>query len=804
MAAISLKSTARHLRNSLLYSVINVIGLSIGICAMLLAILFWRHEESFDTFHPNFENLYRVTTTLRENKDSQKSNVGATGQPQGPAFVTSIPEVKSFTRIMGGDIFTDIQFENKILRLRPLWVDDNFLSIFNFPLLHGSRQNALSEKHYVVLTESMALKFFDRTDVVGQTVDNNADPSTKRLDKPLTISAVVKDPPKNSSLQFDMLVPFSHMQVSFTDEAWLNAYLGTFITLTPGANLTDVIKKMNAVYADKGKVQLAENIKNYGFDPEISYGLQNITDIHLNPLMRTQGNAEAGVINGSDPVYSIVFLVISGFILLMAAINFINISIAGSIRRSKEIGIRKITGASALDIISQFLFDSAILCFISFLLAGALVPFLLPLMNELAGKDFVFRDIYSPSVLMYFVLLLILLVATSGLYPAVVLSRFKPVQVLYNNVLRRGSGWPAKMLVIFQFTPAIVLLIAAMLFYRQMNFIRSKDLGYNPSYVIRTNVYGDRDYKKIVTYLQNQLAKEPSIERVSFGNAGFPFWLTTNQKKFEAIHKTVDEHYLSLMEIPVVRGVGFDKQNIQTDAVIVNEAFVKAAGLQDPIGQILQLGEYYNHSKKRIIGVIRDFHFQSSRVAIQPMVFFARNDADAEMWVKVNRASVKQGIAALDKIYKDAMPDAVFEYNFLDELNAREFQMEQRWQRTLAIATAMSFVVCLMGLFGLAHLAAYQRVKEIGIRKVLGATVSQIVVLMSSAFLKLVLLSFVIAVPLAWIVMQQWLKNFAYRAEIGAGIFFAAGMMTVVVAFFAVLFQLLRAAMVNPVVSLKE
>jgi putative ABC transport system permease protein len=498
-----LKISFRHLWKSRLYSIINIVGLATGITCILLAVLYWKDERSFDSFHKNNPNLYRITTTLVENKNADAITTGSTGQVQGPAFKSAVPEVRSYVRIFGGDIYNDIVAENKALTLQPLFVDDNFFDVFTFPLLRGNPKTALSDINSVVVSESTAKKFYNSIDVAGKFLQMDADPSFKKLGKPLIISGVVKDPPKNSSLQFDVLLTFKFLHLSFEDSNWLNAYLGTFLVLHPDADIDLVKQKFNKVYAFHAKEQLAENFKNYGYNPQISYGLQPITDTHLNPLMRTTGNAEAGVINGSSPVYSYMFMGIALFILLMAGINFINISIANSLKRIKEVGVRKIAGASRYRIIMQFLNESSILCFLAFLLSLISVNICLPLFNSLTGKQLLFFEALDGKLLMYFIIVLVTIILLTGFYPAYILSNFKPSEALYNKQKLSGGNLFGRSLVVLQFSLAVFLLIATMVYYNQMDYIRTKDLGFNPNQIIRTGFGGDRDYKAVINFLKN-------------------------------------------------------------------------------------------------------------------------------------------------------------------------------------------------------------------------------------------------------------------------------------------------------------
>lgn len=781
-----------------------MVGLATGITCMLLAVLYWKDEHNFDNFHSS--SLYRITTSLIESKGSNAVTIGGTGQVQGPAFTAAIPEIKSYTRVMGGDIYTDISAAGKALHLQPLFVDENFLQTFNFTLLQGDPKTAFYGLDKAVITERTAMKFFNRTNVVGELLHMDADPSFERLGKPLMISGVVKDAPSNSSLQFDLLLSFGFMQLSFEDDNWLNAYLGTFVQLQPNADKDLAANKLNTIFNQKAKAQLEYFIKTYNYNPQVSYGLQPLTAMHLNPLMRANGNAEGGIINGSSPMYSYLFLGIAGFILLMAAINFININIAGSLKRSKEIGIRKVTGGSKWQIMVQLLCESAIMCLLALSLSIIATNLLLPLFNKLTDKQIIFSAAINLQFILAITLLLISVTLATGGYPAYVLTNFKPAEVLYNKQKLSGKNWLGRGLVVVQFSLAIFLLVSTIVYYGQMSFLRTKDLGYNPNQIIRTAVSGDRDYKKTISFLKQELAKEPSIKVASFGNDGYDADMETNNKVFKAVYKLIDEEFLPALQIPIQSGRNFSTAlpAEQKQGVIVNEAFVKAMGLQHPIGLSIKINRHWDSSVKVITGVIKDFHFGSLREPIKPMAMYMSDQPDGGIWIKFEKNRQKEAMAAMERIYKKAMPGAVYKYNFLDELNARQYLQEQRWQQVITIATLLSFIICCLGLFGLAHLSTSQRVKEIGIRKVLGASVGQIVALLSADFLQLVAIAFLVAAPIGWLVMDNWLQDFAYRIHIGPSIFLAAATLAILIALLAVGYQSIKTALANPVKSLRS
>jgi len=801
-----LKLSFRHLWHSKLYSFINVFGLAIGITCVLLAVLYVRDEQSFDDFHKNKSNLYRVTTTLRTEHTQDLHTVGGTGQVQGAAFKAAVPEIQNYVRVMGGDILGDIIANSKTFNLRMLFVDESFFDIFSFPFSSGNSRTALKEINSAVITESTAMKYFGRTDVVGEIIQLPDDPSAQRLGKPMIITAVAKDPPRNSSIQFDIVFPLSFMQLSFEDQNWLNAYLGTFVILQPGADLNRVTEKFDKVYEQYAKEQVAENKKAYGFDPQVSYGLQKMEDIHLNPLLKFTGNRENGIINESKPIYSYLFLGIAVFILLMAAINFINISIAGSLKRAKEVGVRKITGGSKIQIIFQFQTESTLLCIIAFLLALLFGQLILPVFNELSGKQINFNEVLNVGMIGSLLLMFALIVLLTSLYPAYILSGFKPTEVLYQKKSFRSKHLLGRSLVIFQFSLAVFFVIATIIYYRQMNFIKTTDLGYNPNNTIYSWVKGNRKLSEAKQVLKAELAKEPSVKVLAFGGDGQVAEVKVNGKTLRAAHKIADENYLAAAEIAIKAGRSFstDHPSDKARAVIVNEAFVKAAGLSNPIGSAVRTSDYYDKETKTIIGVVKDFHFESLREPIKPLAIIMSDWASGGIWVKFEKDNQKRALAAFEQAYKKAAPGTMFEYFFVDEYNANEYKQEQRWQKVVGSAAFLCLLICSIGLFGLSHMAATQRLKEIGVRKVLGANVASIAYLLTKDFLKLVLISLVIASPLAGWTMNNWLLNFAYRTEISWWIFLLAGVIAIIIATITVSAQAIKAAIANPVNSLRS
>jgi putative ABC transport system permease protein len=798
-----LKISIRHLLQNKMYSFINVFGLAIGITCVLLAVLYIKEERSYDEFHEKKENLYRILTSRTDDKGN-RGTVAGTGQPQGPAFKEAVPEIIDYTRVLGGDIRGDVIANNKTFNVQMLFADESFFNIFSFPLLRGDKTTALKDISSVVITETIARKFFNSIDVIGRRLDMDANPSADKLRRPSMITGVVKDIPKNSSIRFDILQPMRYMQLSFTDTAWLNQYLGTFVLLQHGADLNKISRKFDKVFATHARYQLEETKKLYNYDPKVSYSLQNVVDMHLNPRL-TGSWREGGIVNESDPIFSWLFLGIALFILFMATVNFINISIASSLKRAKEVGVRKITGGSKRQIIIQFLLESSIVCLAAFILAIFLTNFSLPLFNELVRKQLVLSESIGWQLVSWFAGILVLITLLTGFYPAYVLSAFKPKEVLYNKQKLSGRNLFGRSLVVIQFSLAVFFIISTIIYYRQMNFIRTRDLGYEPYQVVRTNIRGNREYKQVQEVLRNELAKVPSIQYLSFGSNGQLDKVKLGNKTIEALHEVIDEYRLPAMQIKLKAGrnissaIASDKHH----AILVNEAFVKAAGMESPIGAQVYTSDRFDKELKTIVGVIEDFHSGSLHQPIQPMVMLVCDWDAGGIWIRIEKQSQQKALKAIEAAYRKAMPTALYEYQFLDELNAQAYEQEQRWQKIVSVAAVLSVIICCLGLFGLAHLAAQRRIKEIGIRKVLGATATSIASLLTKDFLKLVLISLVVSSPLAWWVMNNWLQDFAYRINIGWWMFILAGIIAIVIAMLTVSFQAIRAAVANPVKSLR-
>ena len=772
-------------------------GLTVALTTVVLAILYYHDEHNFDTFHKN-PGLYRITTTYIDNKTGETETHGGTGMVQGPAFQKHIPEIARYTRIYGGDVMENMKSHDKAFNVGVGFVDSTFFQVFSFPLLWGNPNTVLQNRNSIVITESTARKFFGTANAVGKRLDVEDNPDS--LFYSFIVTGIAKDPPLNSSILFEALIPMSYLQIMWNDTEWMNPYLGTYVMLKPGANKKAVEQSFALIhntYANKQMEQAADKSK---LNKRAAYNLQPVTDIHLHPFSSYYG---------SSPVYSTLLLGISLFILLMASINFINLSIAGSLKRAKEIGIRKISGSSKQKIITQFLIESGIVCGSAFCLAMALSQSLLPFFNQVADKQIVFSTLSNWRLFAWFGGLLLLNILLSGLYPAFIIARFQPKKVLYNQpALSAGKNRFGKSLVVFQFALAVIFIITAVVYYQQMDYIRTKDLGYNPFNIIRIDVPPKRPMKQVYPMFKNDLANQPGIQQVSVEaiKGGIKTTLV-NGKQLKATYKLVDTSYIPMLQIQLKAGRNFSTMfgTDPSNAVIVNEAFVKQAGLQgDAINTPVFIDDWVGKKTLTIVGVMKDYNQGSLKELIKPAMLSLHDGMEGTLLVKINRHNANATLASIEKAYKIAAPAAGFTYAFWDELNAREYKQEYKWQQIIYTATGLSIIICCLGLFGLAHLATRLRTKEIGIRKVLGASVTEIASHMSAGFIRLVLIAIVIAAPVAWYLMNQWLQNFAYRISINVWVFVTAAVTAILIALLTTGLQAIKAAKANPVKALRQ
>ncbi|HVX25887.1 MAG TPA: ABC transporter permease [Parafilimonas sp.] len=786
------KTAFRNLARNKIYSFINIAGLSLGLACAMLIMLYVKDEVSFDHFHKNVNNIYRIVSERKENK------IPATGLLQGPRFTQNVPGIQSFVRV--DNRHEDIKTATAIQSQSVLHVDSNFLSVFTFPLLSGNPQTCLTEPHSIVLSEDAAKKQFGTTDVAGKIMMIKEDSTFV----PYKVTAVAKRCPQNSSIQFDILLPFKESDADAKDtHNWFNSYLNTFVVLDEKANMQTVEKQMQSFYVADAKQTFYEMLKIDGGNPDDiplgTYFLQPFTDMHLNPDLP----ATTGADNSSNPIYSYILSGIALFVLLIACINFVNLTIARSVRRAKEVGIRKVIGGERKQLIMQFLGESFFLCTIAFVFAILLAQLLLPLFNDLANKALSIAYLFDARLIAGYVALYIITALLAGFYPALVLSGYNPVQTLYGRFNISGKNYLQKSLVVLQFTLASFLIIATFIIYAQFNFLTKTDLGYDDNNLVIVN-------KNNLTHadaaiFKNELLKNPNIVGVSVKNAGE--WGTgTKNSAGSTVYFTneiVDENYLPLLKIPFVAGRNFSSAFPADSAqsIIVNESFVKAAKWKNPIGETINMLGSSNQTY-HVIGVVKDYHFASLTKKITPQLF-SMNGSFGTYYIKIKPNTATTSLQWIQKTFQQFYPMSSYAYVFKNDENKKQYADIEKWKQIILFGAMLTIFISCIGLFGLSVLSAEKRTKEIGIRKVMGASVQQIVTTLSTDFIKLVALALIIASPLVYIAANKWLQNYPYRIAINLWIFIVAALLVVFVAIITISFQSVKAAIANPVKSLR-
>lgn len=787
------KITLRNLSRSKVFSFINISGLSVGLACCMLIFLYAADEVSFDRFHQRKAEIYRVVAKS-VNPEGVENKMSVTGMVPGPAFKRNLPEINEYMRLV--EDFQTVRKGSEVFQQQCLFVDSNFFSVFSFPLLQGNPKTALNDPYSIVLTDETAKKYFGTTDVVGRTLDLKTDTTFTSF----TVTGITKKAPQNSSIKYGMLMPMSFKRLGFDDREWLNFYLNTFVTLSPNANVKTVEAKMAQVFQREASEQLRDAAEKYGLKDKFSFSLQPFMDIHLSQDYKS----ENGLTDGSKPLYSYILSGIAFFIFLIACINFINLTIARSLKRSREIGIRKVMGSLRSQLIVQFLGESYVLSFIAFVLAIALVNLLLPFFNTVANKTLSFSYLLDAKLIIGFIGLFLLTGFLAGFYPAIVLSRFRPVDSLYGKQRLGGKNILAKGLVVLQFSLATFLIIATVVIYSQFQYLVNFDLGYNDKNVAVLNTGGfSRDKLDMI---KSELLKNPAVTMVSADNGGR--WQThahiNGASDVEFDMKIIDENYFSLLQIPMVTGRSFSKAypSDTAQSVVVNEAFVKKAGWKEALGQTVDF--FYNNRKFTVIGVVKDHHFAALNEKVNAEIFLAHPQYQLrDLFVKIKPEKTAEALSFLQRTFKNLFPFQPYEYKFKDEANEKQYESEAKWKQIITFGAVLTIFISCIGLFGLSMLAAEKRTKEIGIRKVLGASVAVITRTLSLSFLKLVLLSAVIAVPAAVWLSQKWLENYPYRVAIGWWMFALAAAVILFVALATISYHSVRAAMANPVKNLR-
>ena len=788
------KIALRYLAKSKVYSFINIAGLSLGLACAMLILLYTKDELSFDAFHKNVNSIYQVTVDVRFPDGSSQEKMGMSSILLGPYLKSNLPEVQSSLRLAKG--FWDVKLGDVVQSQSVMLADSNFFTLLTFPLLHGNSKTALQQPNSVVISEDMAIRHFGTEDALGKTLLFERGGEFK----PFTVTGVAKRIPQNSSIQFEALLPLIPRPEELGNDRWVSIGVNTLIQLYDGSDVASVANKIQQVY-EAASNDAFEPVRKQGFNQMFHHNLQPIRDIHLSQEFK----AEFGFVNGSNPMYSYILSGIALFILIIACINFVNLTIARSVKRAKEIGIRKVVGSGRQQLIAQFLGESFLLCCFSF--AGALLfaQLALPLFNDVTNKALSLSYLMDVKLLIGYVALFFITALLAGFYPAIILSGFNPVQTLYNQFRLTGKNYLQKGLVIFQFTLATMMILGTLTIYFQFEYLTNKDLGYdsgNLVHVPKRNLT-PREAK----LFGEQLMKNPNIISVA------PFRHSQNNAKVTGdsishfTYEMVDENFVDILKLQIVEGRNFSSQfpSDSSKAVLVNEAFVKMAGLKDPIGH--EIDFFLTNEKKMIVGIVKDYHNASLREAIGPQCFAARPEDRylyTQMLIRIKPNSEANSVPHVEQTFRKLFPMQPFTYQFDDDQNLKQYAAEAKWKQVILLGACLTIFISAFGLFGLSILTAEKRFKEIGIRKVLGASVRGIVLTLSKDFILLISLAMLIAMPIAYYGGTLWLETYPYRTNIGLPVYVGTSVLVLIIALTTISYQSIKTALMNPVESLKR
>lgn len=787
-----LKIAFRHIMRQKIFTVINVSGLALGMAVCMLIALWIQHELSFDRFHENANEIYRVTEEQYQSSGSMYP-VTVTPWPLAQALKDAYPEIIETARLrtIGNPLFN---LKDKQIYERGLVaVDPTFLTMFTFPLISGKPESALQEPHTMVISEDMAQKYFGNEDPIGKTLH------TINYNLDFTVTGVFENVPDNSHIQFEMLVPFEQTlrDMGWTDKWHTNNYQ-TYILLEKGVSIESLRERSYDFF----KTQF-ENTR-------MKMRLQALTDIHLhsNFAIDIYGHSE----DTSANIY--IFAVIALFVLLIACLNFINLSTARSENRAKEIGLRKTVGAGRGDIINQFYGESLILTYLSLAIALLIVYMTLPEFNNISGKALSISVLFQPLIFLGIIGLTFAVGIISGSYPALVQSSVKPSRILKGfspfSSSRIRSSMLRKSLVILQFIISIAIIAGTMSVYQQIQFMKNKKLGYNKDHIIYFLKRGAINNQFMA--FKEELLTYTSIQSVSSSSAIPTYnvnsttgirWEGKDPEDSMLIYQfSVDHDYISTFGMELAEGRDFSREHstdIDNGAYIMNETAIKMMNMENPVGKKF----YLWNMEAPIIGVVKDFHFKSLHEKIEPLVLRIEHDWQRYAFLKISSENIAETLAFIEETHKSFLPEYPFTFRFLDEAVGNLYNAEKRINTILGYFTFISLFISCLGLIGMAAFTAQKRTKEIGIRKVLGATVSNIFYLLTKEFVILIGIANLVAWPLAYYTVRNWLDGFAYKMEISIDIYLISGIAAILIALLVISYQAVRAASTNPVDTMR-
>lgn len=779
-----IKTAWRNLVKNKFYSVINIAGLTLGLAIGILILLWVQDELSFDSFHKNAANIYRLEISGGTGKSKQIFTAGVA--PIGPLSKQQLPEVTEQVRLTGNGFYSLYKYGDKVFGDEyAMFADPSFFSVFDFPLIKGNNARPFVDDNSVVITETTAEKFFGNTDPIGKVIV--ADDKQN-----LTVSGVIADFPKNSSMRYDMLMPMSFnlkaMLKQGMDMSNNFGYLDydTYLVLKPGTSLKTLATQIRQIH-----------LNHKPDDTDAEYLLLPLAKMHLyNADMTDKGISTIRM-----------FIGIALLILVIACINYVNLSTARSMLRSKEISMRKIVGAGKAQLFLQFIIETALLFSLAAVLALGLIYVLMPLFNQVAGKQLVL-NLADYHIWMVIAVAITATLIASSIYPAILLSSFEPLKALKGKISAGvGDVMFRKILVVTQFAFSILLIIGTIVITSQLNYIRSKNLGFDKTDVISVWM---RDMDKHYDAVKAELLKSPGVLDVTRSNqnivrfqgfTGSVDWDGKDPKDNVIMHPiVVDKNLISFFKMKLVSGASFTGSVNDTAHFILNEAAIKQMGIKDPVGKRFTM----QGNKGTIIGVVKDFHYASMKEKIAPAIFWYAPRYMNKLYIKTTRRDAPKALAAAEKQFKTYNGQYPFGYAFLDDVFNGLYQSEQQEGTLFTYFASIAIAISCLGLLGLAAYTAQVRTREIGVRKVLGASVAGITAMLSFDFIKLVIIAIVIASPVAWYAMNKWLQDFAYRVDMQWWVFAVAGLMAIIIAFATISYQAIKTALMNPVTSLRS
>ncbi len=795
-----IKITFRNISKHKGYYFINVAGLSIGMVCFILIALFITDELSYDRYHEKADRIYKAG--VRALWADNEFHGSVSPAPFSRALVTEFPEVEVSTRLVRSG-FPVIRYKDKVFsEERWYWADDTFFDVFTVSFLQGDPKTALTKPNSVIITESMARKYFGTEDPLGKSL--NAD---NRRDYQIT--GVIEDVPPNSHVHYDFLASFITIEDG-SDQNWISNNYPTYFVLKEGISSEEFETKLQLIVEKYVAPQL-KNVFGATLDEmrasggSIKYLMIPLTDIHLHSHLRFEHEPN------SDIAYVYIFTVVAFVILLIACVNFVNLATARSAIRAKEVGVRKTVGSKRSQLIRQFLTETVVLSFIAIIVALPLIQFMLPFFNDLTGKNLsipYLENIFAIPLLMGIALFVGLL---AGTYPAFFLASFDPVAVLKGkSVGRSKKSWMRSVLVVFQFTVSIVLIIGTLVVYKQLNYIQNKNLGFNKDQVVIVKKADDIGQQ--IRPFKQELLKHPGVLSASNSSNligdffGDNLYRQIDQPKEQnqlIWRMWTDLDYSETYELELIQGRFFNEE--QTEGrreVVLNESGIKILGFESAVGEkIIDIeGKEFT-----IVGVVKDFHFESLHKKLNPLIIhpYSPKGFGRYLSVRVRAENIRESLALMKRTWEKYALNQAFEYEFFDDRFARLYRSEEKTGTIFFSFSLLAILIASLGLFGLTAFITQQRTKEIGIRKVLGASISGILLLLTKQFTRWVLVANVIAWPLAYFAMNKWLQNFAYRTNIGMGTFVLSTILALLIALFTVSFQSVRTAVANPADSLR-